>query len=286
MHSYLVVTALVTLSLLFSLFPLWAASGQLAPPPLMLATHYISGIDVRKYYVSEKLDGVRAYWDGRQLYTRSGRVIRAPLWFVAGLPTTRLDGELWLQRGRFEEMSSLVRTIKPVDQSWREVKFMVYDLPEMVAPFHERYWLLKTLVAEQGTPWLKALTQKKVANEAALNDWLQQVVAAGGEGLMLRHGRALYQVKRSQDLLKLKPRDDAEATVIDYVAGEGKYRGMVGALVVRDQQGREFRLGSGLTDAQRQTPPAIGSEVTYSYNGLTNTGLPRFARFVRVRPDE
>lgn len=286
MHSYLVVTAVVTVSLLFSLFPLWAASGQLAPPPLMLATHYISGIDVRKYYVSEKLDGVRAYWDGRQLYTRSGRVIRAPLWFVAGLPTTRLDGELWLQRGRFEEMSSLVRTIKPVDQSWREVKFMVYDLPEMVAPFHERYWLLKTLVAEQGTPWLKALTQKKVANEAALNDWLQQVVAAGGEGLMLRHGRALYQVKRSQDLLKLKPRDDAEATVIDYVAGEGKYRGMVGALVVRDQQGREFRLGSGLTDAQRQTPPAIGSEVTYSYNGLTNTGLPRFARFVRVRPDE
>lgn len=286
MHSYLVVTALVTVSLLFSLFPLWAASGQLAPPPLMLATHYISGIDVRKYYVSEKLDGVRAYWDGRQLYTRSGRVIPAPLWFVAGLPTTRLDGELWLQRGRFEEMSSLVRTIKPVDQSWREVKFMVYDLPEMVAPFHERYWLLKTLVAEQGTPWLKALTQKKVVNEAALNEWLQQVVAAGGEGLMLRHGRALYQVKRSQDLLKLKPRDDAEATVIDYVAGEGKYRGMVGALVVRDQQGREFRLGSGLTDAQRQTPPAIGSEVTYSYNGLTNTGLPRFARFVRVRPDE
>lgn len=286
MHSYLVVTALVTVSLLFSLFPLWAASGQLVPPPLMLATHYISGIDVRKYYVSEKLDGVRAYWDGRQLYTRSGRVIRAPLWFVAGLPTTRLDGELWLGRGRFEEVSSLVRTIKPVDQSWREVKFMVYDLPEMVAPFHERYWLLKTLVAEQGTPWLKALTQKKVANEAALNDWLQQVVAAGGEGLMLRHGRALYQVKRSQDLLKLKPRDDAEATVIDYVAGEGKYRGMVGALVVRDQQGREFRLGSGLTDAQRQTPPAIGSEVTYSYNGLTNTGLPRFARFVRVRPDE
>ncbi|UTW47345.1 DNA ligase [Bacterioplanoides sp. SCSIO 12839] len=286
MHSYLVVTALVTVSLLFSLFPLWAASGQLAPPPLMLATHYISGIDVRKYYVSEKLDGVRAYWDGRQLYTRSGRVIPAPLWFVAGLPTTRLDGELWLGRGRFEEMSSLVRTIQPVDQSWREVKFMVYDLPEMVAPFHERYWLLKTLVAEQGTPWLKALTQKKVVNEAALNDWLQQVVAAGGEGLMLRHGRALYQVKRSQDLLKLKPRDDAEATVIDYVAGEGKYRGMVGALVVRDQQGREFRLGSGLTDAQRQTPPAIGSEVTYSYNGLTNTGLPRFARFVRVRPDE
>lgn len=286
MHSYLVVTALVTVSLLFSLFPLWAASGQLAPPPLMLATHYISGIDVRKYYVSEKLDGVRAYWDGRQLYTRSGRVIPAPLWFVAGLPSTSLDGELWLQRGRFEEMSSLVRTIKPVDQSWREVKFMVYDLPEMVAPFHERYWLLKTLVAEQGTPWLKALTQKKVVNEAALNDWLQQVVAAGGEGLMLRHGRALYQVKRSQDLLKLKPRDDAEATVIDYVAGEGKYRGMVGALVVRDQQGREFRLGSGLTDAQRQTPPAIGSEVTYSYNGLTNTGLPRFARFVRVRPDE
>ncbi|WP_419811423.1 DNA ligase [Bacterioplanoides sp.] len=282
MHSYFIVIT----SLLFLFLPLWATSGQLVPSPLMLASHYISGIDVRKYYVSEKLDGVRAYWDGKQLYTRSGRFISAPLWFVARLPETPLDGELWLGRGRFEEISGLVRTQKSDPDDWREVKYMVYDLPEMVAPFHERYWLLKTLVAEQGTPWLKALTQKKLSSETQLKEQLQQVVAAGGEGLMLRHGRALYQVKRSQDLLKLKPQDDAEATVIDYVAGEGKYRGMVGALLVRDSQGREFRLGSGLTDAQRKTPPAIGTQVTYSYNGLTNTGLPRFARFVRVRPPE
>ena len=282
MHSYFIVIT----SLLFLFLPLCATSGQLVPSPLMLASHYISGIDVRKYYVSEKLDGVRAYWDGKQLYTRSGRVIPAPLWFVARLPETPLDGELWLGRGRFEEISGLVRTQKSDPDAWREVKYMVYDLPEMVAPFHERYWLLKTLVAEQGTPWLKALTQKKLSSETQLKEQLQQIVAAGGEGLMLRHGRALYQVKRSQDLLKLKPQDDAEATVIDYVAGEGKYRGMVGALLVRDSQGREFRLGSGLTDAQRKTPPAIGTQVTYSYNGLTNTGLPRFARFVRVRLPE
>ena len=282
MHSILIVIVMMSVSV----FPYLALASTVSPPPLMLAKDFIAGIDVRKYYVSEKLDGVRAYWDGKALYSRSGRQIQAPLWFVSGLPAEKLDGELWLGRGRFNDISSLVRSHNADPERWRQVRYMVYDLPNMVAPFSERYWVLKTLVAQQGTAWLTALDQKRITDDAALQQWLTKVVAGGGEGLMLRHGRALYQVSRSNDLLKLKPRQDDEATVIAYVPGEGKYRGMVGALVVRDEHGREFRLGSGLTDEERRFPPAIGSRVTYAFNGLTHTGLPRFARYLRIRGDE
>ncbi|MFC3679515.1 DNA ligase [Bacterioplanoides pacificum] len=276
----------IAVFMLVSLWPLASLSAQLIPPPLMLAQHYVDGIDVKKYYVSEKLDGVRAYWNGQSLFSRSGRKIPAPVWFVSALPDKPLDGELWLGRGRFDDISALVRSRKDNDDVWRRVKFMVYDLPDSNAPFHERYWLLKTLVAQYHTPWVKALDQKKVASDQALNDWLQRITSIGGEGLMLRHENARYQAKRSNDLLKLKPQYDAEAVVVDYVPGQGKYQGMVGALLVRGKNGRHFRLGSGLSDQQRRNPPPLGAEVTYSYSGTTRTGLPRFARFVRLREVE
>lgn len=272
--------------LLSALWPFIAAYGEQSPPPLMLAKSYIKGLDVSKYFVSEKLDGVRAFWDGNHLYSRSGRRIPAPVWFLSALPDNQLDGELWLGRGRFDDISALVRRQKSEDRDWHDVKYMVYDLPDMIAPYAERLWVLKTVVAGQRKPWLKAVSQQKVASEADLQVMLRQVVAGGGEGLMLRHSRGYYQASRSDDLLKLKVKQDDEAIVIDHIPGEGKYRGLVGALLVRDKTGREFRLGSGLSDAERRLPPQIGAQITYSYNGLTSKGLPRFARYVRIRPQE
>lgn len=282
METYLT----ILLFFLASLWPIYAVSNQVAAPPLMLAQQYIQGIDVTKYFISEKLDGVRAYWDGKDLYTRSGQKISAPVWFLAGLPASHLDGELWLGRGRFDEVSGLVRRKAAKDADWADVRYMVYDLPDMIAPFNERLWVLRTLVAEQRKPWLKAVDQKKLNSDQALNDRLEQVVAGGGEGLMLRHSRAYYQAKRSNDLLKLKPLYDAEATVLAHIPGEGKYRGMMGALLVKDAAGREFRLGTGFSDQERRFPPQVGSQVTFSFNGLTSSGLPRFARFLRQRLPE
>jgi DNA ligase-1 len=282
METYLT----ILLFFLASLWPIYAVSNQTIAPPLMLAQQYIQGIDVNKYFVSEKLDGVRAYWDGQQLRTRSGQKIAAPVWFLAALPKDRLDGELWLGRGRFDEISGLVRRKKPKDADWANVRYMVYDLPDMVAPFYERLWVLRTLVAEQRKPWLKAVDQRKLNSEQELKDRLAQVVVGGGEGLMLRHSRAYYQVNRSNDLLKLKPLYDAEATVLAHIPGEGKYQGMMGSLLVRDSDGREFRLGTGFTDHERRYPPQIGSLVTFSFNGVTNSGVPRFARFLRERLPE
>ena len=253
------------------------------PPALMLAQDYRSGIAVQDYWVSEKLDGVRGRWDGRALWTRGGGRIATPDWFVAGWPQEPMDGELWIGRGRFDEVSAIVRAAQPGDAAWRQVRFMVFDLPAHPGGFEARLLRLRSLLAAAGVAWLQPVRQERLADHASLDARLQAVVAAGGEGLMLHHRHARYLAGRSDGLLKLKPWQDAEARVVGHTPGRGKYAGMTGALVVERPDGLRFRLGSGLDDAQRASPPPIGSHVTYRYNGLTGKGVPRFARFLRVR---
>lgn len=256
-------------------------------PPLMLAEVYDGrgAIDFADYRVSEKLDGIRGYWDGEKLLTRSGHVIPAPAWFTAGWPRVPLDGELWAGRGRFSHASSTVRTQTPDDDAWRQMRFMVFDLPAAGGPFSERLAALDALLASLQIPWLQPVKQTRVADRAALKTMLEQVVAQGGEGLMLHRGSSLYRPGRSDDLLKYKPYEDAEAKVVAYVPGKGKYEGMLGALLVERPDGLRFRIGTGFTDEQRRHPPPIGSWITYAYNGYTVSGLPRFARFLRIRED-
>lgn len=278
-------TALLALLLLPAAPSATALAGEAAQPPLMLATPYRADVPVTAYLVSEKLDGVRARWDGGRLRTRSGAAIDAPAWFTAGWPAQPLDGELWIGRGHFQDVSDLVRAVRPDEAAWRRVRFMAFDLPDDPAAFSRRAERLRALLADAGVAWLRAVPQSPVAGRAELDARLQAVVAAGGEGLMLHRADARYRFGRSDDLRKLKPWDDAEARVVGYRTGSGKYAGMVGALVVEDAAGRRFALGSGLSDADRATPPPPGSVVTYRYNGRTAKGTPRFARYLRVRAD-
>ena len=255
------------------------------PPAVMLATPYRSGIDLSAYWVSEKLDGVRARWDGQRLQTRSGQPITPPPWFTQGWPRMAMDGELWIGNGRFDEVSGLVRSGKGNDTDWRRVRFMVFDLPTHGGTFDARVGRMRALTRSTKIPWLQPVAQFRVENVVALEARLKQLVTAGGEGLMLHRGTAFYQSGRSDDLLKYKLYEDAEARVVAHAPGKGKYTGMLGALVVRMPDGRQFRLGTGFTDAQRSDPPPVGSLVTYRHNGLTSKGLPRFARFMRIRHD-
>lgn len=255
------------------------------PPRLMLASDYRAGIEVADYWTSEKLDGVRGRWDGRALWTRGGNRIGAPDWFVAGWPQVAMDGELWIGRGRFDEVSGIVRAYDSDDADWRRVRFMVFDLPDHGGRFEERLLRMRALLDEAGVDWLRPVTQERLGDAGALEARLRAVVAGGGEGLMLHHRHARYAVGRSDGLLKLKPHDDAEARVVGHTQGRGKYAGMLGALIVERPDGLRFRLGSGLSDAQRASPPALGSHVTYRYNGLTANGVPRFARFLRLREE-
>ena len=251
--------------------------------PAMLAQRYTDTIDPAGYWVSEKLDGVRALWDGRQLRFRSGREIVAPAWFLAALPATPLDGELWIGRGRFDELSGLIRREDPQDPAWRAVRYMLFDAPGGTGDFSARLQALHAIVAAAGAPWLQTIPQHRVPDRAALQRLLDESVAAGGEGLMLHRADARWQPGRSAALLKLTPWQDAEARVIGYVPGKGRLQGKVGSLVVEADDGRRFRIGSGLTDETRAAPPPIGALVTYRYRELTPAGLPRFPRYLRER---
>lgn len=165
------------------------------------------------------------------------------------------------------------------------MRFMVFDLPEHGSTFTARIARMRTLLSAVDTAYAQPVPQFRVADSQALEARLKQVVAAGAEGLILHRGEALYQIGRSDDLIKYKLHEDAEAVVVAHAPGKGKYAGMLGALVVRMPDGRQFRLGTGFTDAQRADPPPLGSLVTYRYDGLTAKGLPRFARFQRIRRD-
>lgn len=249
----------------------------------LLANVANSDIDPAPYLVSEKYDGVRALWDGKALRSRAGNVITAPAWFIAKLPKQSLDGELWIGRGQFEKLSGAVRKTTPVDEEWRQIKYMIFELPDAPGTFAERYEQIKQIVAAANFPQLIVVEQFRLPDNAALRRKLAEVVGGGGEGLMLHRADALYVTGRNDALLKLKPLEDAEATVIGYVPGKGKYEGKMGALQVEMADGKRFQIGTGFTDAVRANPPAIGSVITFTYRGLTKNGLPRFASYLRIR---
>lgn len=258
--------------------------NSFSAPPLALAKTYHPPINFADYWVSEKLDGVRAYWNGQQLLSRTGRVYNAPLWFTRNFPDHALDGELWSERRKFEFLLSTVRKNNPVDAEWHQVKYMVFDLPESNNRFDRRLKTLQSLVQTVSSPYLQLIHHFKINDHQTLLSRLNMVVAKGGEGLMLHKAHSVYRIGRSTDFLKVKKLDDAEAIVVAHLPGKGKYSGMLGALVVETQQGIRFRIGTGFSDAERHSPPPVGSTVTYQYNGLTRNGIPRFARFLRIRP--
>ena len=259
----------------------WAADA----PALLLANVYRPGMRLADYWVSEKYDGVRGYWDGHTLRTRGGETVAAPAWFTANWPNTPMDGELWAGRGQFSHAQSTVRQQQPDDASWREMRFMVFDLPAHGGTFDQRLPALNKLVESLDQPWVQAVPQQRVASDAALQKLLLRTVRAGGEGLMLHRGASMYRAGRSDDLIKVKTHEDAEAKVVAHLPGQGRHAGRLGALVVEMPSGQRFRLGAGLTDAERDHPPPVGSWVTYRFRGTHDSGVPRFASFVRVRDD-
>lgn len=271
---------------------LLALSGHLASPPalateppLLLAERYRDSVDVSRYWVSEKLDGVRAVWDGETLRFRSGNPVPAPQWFIDALPKQPLDGELWLGRGSFDRLSATVRRQSPDDSEWRRVRYMIFELPNASGSFTERAEQIRAVTASAKLPWLQAVTQFRLADAAALQAKLRDIVSSGGEGLMLHREDAAYQVGRSDALLKLTPWLDAEARVIVHLPGKGKYAGKLGALRMEMPDGRRFALGSGLSDDLRRKPPPLGALVTYRYRELTPQGIPRFPRYLRLRDE-
>ena len=250
---------------------------------LYTASHHT--IALSDYLISEKLDGIRARWTGTELLTRKGNVIHAPTWFTRAWPNTTLDGELWFARGKFEDTASIVLTDIP-DKRWEKIKFMVFDMPLLIQPFEQRAQEIKRLTDAANSPALLAIPQFVLHTYDALQAKLNSVTDTGGEGLMLHHRQARYVDGRSAHLLKLKRHQDSEAKVIAHIKGKGKFNSMMGSLLVERADGVQFKLGSGFSNDERRHPPKIGEWVTYKFYGYTNSGKPRFASFMHIRPEK
>lgn len=256
-------------------------------PKLQHGVNYRGVDDITNYLVSEKLDGVRGYWNGTYLVSRQGNIIYSPEWFTRNWPSQAMDGELWVTRRHFQTLLSCVSKHKPDEYQatscWRQVSFNVFDLPTSSAKFSERFTKIKQLIGENPSPYLNYIKQQRLKTISALESTLSNVINNGGEGLMLHHADAYYTVGRNLALMKLKKYQEAEAKIIGFSKGKGKFQGKVGAFIVTTSAGVTFKIGSGLTDFLRHNPPAIGTFIHYKYNGLTQAGIPRFARFWRLK---
>ena len=234
-----------------------------------------------KWMVSEKLDGVRAYWSGKQLYFRSGRLINAPSWFTKDFPDFELDGELWMGRGQFEKLSAAVRRQQTDDSEWRQIQYCLFELPHGEGDFAARYSKLKAYVSQSNIAWLKTIEQQVFTSTVDIQRHFDQLIRIKAEGIVLHDKRAVFEEGRSKHLFKFKPYFDAEAVVLKHIPGTGKLAGKMGALLVENRDGVRFKLGSGFNDDLRRAPPAIGSWISYRYRDLTGGSLPRFATYLR-----
>ena len=248
--------------------------------------------------MSEKLDGVRAYWDGMNLKTRNGHPIQAPEWFVQPLPDFKLDGELWLGRQKFAETVSIVRDSEP-SKDWRKIRYYIFEVPNQSGDLFQRLDVLKSYLKQNPVTHLKLIEQKPVYSHHQVKKVLQAMIRIGGEGLVIRDPKQPFLSGRQQVIQKVKHKQDAECTVVGYTDGKGKYKGQVGALkcqllpaqikrLFKDLDYRNpqvIKIGSGLSDLNREHPPAKGAKVTFQYMGITKNGLPRFPVFLRERSD-
>ena len=274
-------TPFLPISLLF----LFLSSLHSSIPSFALAQKYKEGIPLTDYLASEKLDGVRSYWDGKNLYSRGGKKFYPPKEFVKHFPPKHLDGELWIPHGSFEEISSIVRKKNP-HSLWYKIRFMVFDLPQHQGIFSERYEKLQFVVKNSSSPHLDFVRQFEMRDNEELWKKVREIVRLGGEGIMLRKKSEIYQNGRISTLLKAKLFEDAEAVVLAHRLGKGKFSNSLGSMQVRGEKGIIFWIGTGFTDLERKAPPKIGERITYRYSGRTKSGIPRFPVFLRIRNDE
>lgn len=253
-------------------------------PQLLLAQSWEDHIDPAGWWMSEKLDGVRAYWDGSTFWSRLGNEFLAPDWFVEGLPSTPLDGELWMDRGAFQKTVGIVKR-QDRGKLWSGLKYVVFDAPGHTGAFEDRISFLHETLAPGVVEYAHALEHLLCEGFDHLIDELKRIEKLGGEGVMLRQQKSLYVGSRSSTLLKVKTFQDAEAKVIGYTDGAGRHRGRIGALMLARPDGITFKCGTGLSDEDRRNPPELGTVVTYRFQELTDGGVPRFPSYVGVRAD-
>ncbi len=263
------------------LLPLPLAAAP--PASLLLATHWDGG-DPTGWWMSEKLDGIRGYWDGEQMWTRGGKAVVLPETLRLQLPPFALDGELWAGHDRFGHVQETVLDAEP-GPGWAHIRYHVFDLPEEPGLFPDRLLRLQRWLKLRAVQQVEVIPQQRCLSETHLQQFLAGIEAAGGEGVMLRAPDSAYETGRSRTLQKVKSFGDIEVKVIGHNPGRGRLTGQVGSLQVETTDGIRFAVGSGLSDKERQSPPPIGASITVKHWGWTTSGKPRFPVYWRQRTD-
>ena len=240
--------------------------------------------NIQGWVMSEKLDGIRAYWDGKVLLTRQGKIINVPKYFTKDFPPFELDGELWTKRKDFENIQSIVLDKTP-SKKWSEIKYMIFEVPHAKGDFFKRLERASEYIKEKKLLHVEVIEQKICNSKEEMDSYKKSILSLGGEGVMLKDASKEYFDGRSNYLLKVKEADDMEAKVIGYKDGKGKFRGLMGSLHVELDNGIKFFIGSGFSNEVRKNPPKIGEVVTFKYFGFTKGDKPKFASFIRVRED-
>lgn len=251
-------------------------------PDIFLLKTYDGTQDVQGWVMSEKLDGVRGVWDGSRLLSRGGNPLHAPAWFTRGFPPFALDGELWSARGEFENITSIVRRETP-DARWRRIHYHVFEAPQQAGGLMQRLGILRDYLQTRPGTRIKIIPQITVQSASHLQDFLAEVTAGGGEGVVVRDPAMPYQTGRLASALKVKTYQDAECEVREILPGKGKYLGQMGALRCEMADGAQVNIGSGFTDAMRAAPPPVGRVITFKHYGWTGSGKPRFPVYLRER---
>ena len=217
-----------------------ATAAEKVAPPVLLAEAWDGSADLTGWLMSEKLDGVRAWWTGREFQSRLGNAFHVPDWFTAGLPQVPLDGEFWIDRKTFQRTVSIVRRQDKTDL-WNQVRFLVFDAPTAGGGFEHRLREVERLVRAHQPAYARAHEHVECADADHLRRELARVEALGGEGLMFRQPGSHYEAGRSATLLKVKSFTDAEARVVGHEPGKGRHKGRLGALARRTARRRPIR---------------------------------------------
>ncbi|MDX2493765.1 MAG: DNA ligase [Desulfuromusa sp.] len=257
-----------------------ASAAEPMPPKI-----YAEQVDIGGWLMSEKLDGVRGSWDGRQLFSKNGHLLYPPAEFLRDLPDFPLEGELWGGRGTFEQTSGIVRRKHP-HSGWLQLKFAIFDVPDASGGFTQRIKTAQNWFDTHSSIYAFVIPQIPVTDKDHLQQELQRIESLGGEGLIVRKPDALYLSGRSMEILKVKSYQDAEAMVVAHLTGKGRNEGRLGSLLVELDDGTQFKVGTGFSDEERDHPPSIGEVITFKYYGKYPSGIPKFPAFLRIREDK
>lgn len=251
---------------------------------LQKAKKYTDREEITGWVMSEKLDGIRGYWNGKQLFTRKGLPINPPSWFVDNFPPFELDGELWSKRGDFEFIQSTVLDRNP-GEGWEKITYNLFEIPNQKGNFFSRLSKAREWFKIHKNKHIRFISQIRIKDESDLDHFFNRIQSCGGEGVIVKDPDKPYHTGRSAHVLKVKKFQDMEGVVIGLNKGKGKYRSAMGSLTLQLENGIVFKLGTGFTDQIRNKPPSTGTIVTFKYYGFTKTGIPKFASFLRVRQD-